>query len=223
MGVYQMITYLHVFFLPGAAGTFFARCLSLASDQCVGQIASSATTPYMSLQEKYSVYQYGSRHQYSNWIDFEKTVVHYSNCFEHHALESGTVSIWHSHPSYDVLAQNIAGADDQQVLVYIDASDAFEWCMLNALYKDSYIQKKWLLCAQQMLSDTALHKINLSNIITSADTLLQCVQQVCDLAHIEIKSENQTQIRKLWHEWIKTTLAANDFEEFKATIGYSCR
>lgn len=215
-----MINYLYIFFLPGAAGNFFSRCMSLASDRCVGQIPSGSAHPYLSLEEKFQSFSYSNSQRDANWIEFESKLVHYSDLFVHHALATQSVSVWHQHPDYVFLNKKIEGPNDKKYLFYIDPSDAFEWCVLNALHKDSYIQKKWISQGKKMLEDADIIKINLSDIFSSHETLLVSVQKVCDTVGINLGSAQCVKIVELWNQWIDTTLAPTSFEKFKRDIGY---
>lgn len=215
-----MIVYVYIFFLPGAAGNFFSRCMSLASDRCVGQITPGSVHPYMSLKEKFQSFSYADMQPNINWIEFEQGLVHYSNLFVHHSLATQSVSLWHNHPDYGFLNRQIDGSKDQKFLFYIDPSDSFEWCVLNALKKDSFIEKKWVVQGKKMLEDPAILKINLSNIFSSQQTLINEVQQVCDVVGIHLSPSNRDKIGQLWNQWILTALMPSEFDEFKKNLGW---
>lgn len=215
-----MINYVYVFFLPGAAGNFLSRCLSLAADRCVGQISPVSASPYLSQDEKFQLFRYDAARE-SNWIDFESRLIHYSFRFEHTELTPGSVSIWNMHPDYDFLHRNIAGPDDSKFVFYIDPSEAFEWCTLNALYKDSHIEKKWLLQGRQMLDDHDITKINLADIFLSCESCILLIEKICNTVHIDLASSHRQKIIELWHQWIDTTLKPAEFTKFKNSIGFN--
>lgn len=213
-----MLTYIFIQHLPGSAGNFFSRCVGLASDQCYGWIPAGDNNINLSLQDKFKAFQY--RERCNNWIDFERKLRHYSQVVPHHALPEGSVSVWQGHPCYDFLAKDIAGADDKKFVFYIDPRKNFEWCMLNCLYKNSYIDGKWLIEGKKMLDDANIVKLDLSDIIASRDTLLGCVEKVCNTAGIVLKAPNKQKIAELWDQWTLTTLPASEFESFKTKLGY---
>lgn len=215
-----MITYICIFFLPGAAGNFFSRCLSLASDRCVGQIPLNSAHPYLSLDEKFQAFQYRDVYRGGDWIKFESKLEHYSNRFAHHDLVTQSVSVWEMHPDTEFLNQKIEGPDDKKFYFYIDPSEAFEWCILNALHKDSFIEKKWIVEGKKMLDNPDIVKINLVDIFSSYETLIVCIKEICSIVGIELAARQSTMIIELWQQWISTTLMPARFKEFKTRIGY---
>ena len=214
-----MINYVFVFFLPGSAGNFFSRCLSLASNQAYGWIPEGSKISSLSADEKYHVYSYAQSNQFNDWKKFEGKLVHYSTLFEHYAIPSDSISIWSEHPRYQLLDQDLVGNSNQRQVFYINPGDYFEWVVLNSLYKNSTIDVKWLSQGQQMLNDSAIHKINLANIIAGPDTLWLEVEKV--YAIINHKCSNKELVQELWKQWINTTLKPEQFAEFKSSIGFN--
>ena len=213
-----MINYVFVFFLPGAAGNFFSRCLSLASTQAHGWVPADATQIALSADQKHQVYTYGQSRLYQDWKKFEGQLVHYSTLTEHHNIPNGSVSIWSEHPRYQLLNQDLAGPDNQQHVFYIDPSNNFEWVLLNCLYKNSTVDAKWLQEGQAMLEDPAIYKISLSNIIDSWETTWLEVEKV--YAIIKQQCSNKELIEDLWQQWHATTLKPDEFASFKRSIGF---
>jgi uncharacterized protein YkvS len=213
-----MLTYIFIKYLPGSAGNFFCRCIGLVSDQCYGWIPAGTDNINLSVEDKFNVFQY--KEKCKTWIDFERKLQHYSQVVPHHALPHGAVSVWQGHPCYDFLSRDITGPDDKKFVFYIDPSKNFEWCMLNCLYKNSYIDAKWLIEGKKMLDDANIVKLDLGDIIASRDTLVGCVEKVCNIAGIVLKEQNKQKIAELWDQWTLTTLPASEFQRFKTKIGY---
>lgn len=214
-----MIDYVFVFFLPGSAGNFFSRCLSLASDQAYGWVPDNAISLNLSAAEKHHVFGYGQSRQYQDWKRFEGQLVHYSTLVDHYNIPNNSISIWSEHPRYHLLDNDLVGSDNQQHVFYIDPTDNFEWVVLNSLYKNSTIDVKWLREGQIMLDDPNIHKINLANIISNPDSLWLEVEKV--YAIINHKCSNKKLVQALWEQWYQTTLKPNQFEEFKRSIGFN--
>jgi hypothetical protein len=214
-----MINYAFVFFLPGAAGNFFSRCLSLASDQSYGWIPSNLTNPRLSAAEKLRLYSYSSSTQFNDWKKFEGQLVQYNSKFEHWKLPDDSIAIWSEHPRYDLINSDLVGIDDKHHLFYINPGDNFEWVILNSLYKNSYIDVHWLREGQLMSQDSNVNQINLENIITGPDTLWIEIQKIYTI--LQKECSNKELVTMLWQQWIKTTLKSEQFVEFKNSIGFN--
>lgn len=214
----KMLTYIFLQYLPGSAGNFFSRCIGLVSDQCYGWIPRGIDNINLSVEEKFNAFEYQSVNQ--NWIHFERKLQHYSEVVAHHALPHGSISLWQGHPCYKILTRDIAGPDDKKFVFYIDPSKNFEWVIMNCLYKNSYIDSRWLVEGKKMLNDANIVKLDLSDIIASRDTFLGCIDKVCNITGIVLQESNRQKIAELWDQWIVTTLPASDFEIFKNKIGY---
>jgi hypothetical protein len=214
-----MINYVFVFFLPGAAGNFFSRCLSLASDQSYGWIPSNLSDPKVSALEKFHAYSYSSSKQFDDWREFEVQLVKYHAVFDHWNLPADSVSIWSDHPRYALAESGLAGIKDKQHLFYINPGDNFEWVILNSLYKNSTIDVKWLEEGHMMSQDPNVNQINLANIIAGPDTLWSEVEKV--YAIIKHECSNKELVQALWKQWIYTTLKPEQFVEYKSSIGFN--
>ena len=213
-----MINYVFIHYPPGAAGNFFSRCISLASDRCYGQVQKNSSDPFLSLEDKFNLYQYQNR--CSNWIDFEYRLQDYYSNHPHYDLPDVSFSIWKQHPSYEFLLKDIAGPDDKKHTFYIDPSKHFEWCVLNCLYKNSYIDSKWLMEGKKMLSDDNIIKIDLWDIIDNKDTFIGVVENFCNIIGLTLENTNKQKIQQLWDQWILTTLPKTEFSVYKNSIGY---
>ena len=211
--------YIFLFYLPGAGGNFFSRCLNLlAGSHCwLNSISQTMPDDRLSLLS-YRPVMYLTESQ-RNWIDWETAIQHYSK-FQILPPDSASMSIWQDHPRYDLLEKNIAGIDDQQLVIYIDASDNFEWCLLNAIYKNSFFELGWLATAERMRQDPDIFKVSLKNLVGSSETFLIELQRVCDYIGHTMSDQEQLAINTLYKEWKTTTLDPKNFAEFKRRIGF---
>jgi hypothetical protein len=108
---------------------------------------------------------------------------------------------------------------DKKYVFYIDPSDAFEWVLLNALYKNSYLGIEWFRDGQRMLGDPDIHKISLKNIILNESGFFEEFMKVCEIIGHDVTHEEQSAISLLYNQWKQTTLSEDRFEEFKARNG----
>jgi hypothetical protein len=215
-----MLNYIFIIFLPGSAGNFFSRCINLASDSSYCWVCNDKKIINQTLEEKFKLFEYKNSKDHSNWVQFESKLSHYSNVVDHVDLPPNSFSIWGRHPDYQIINQ-VAGIDDQKHVFYIDPGNEFEWVVMNSLYKNSYIDSKWLHTGQQMTTDDNIYKIKLADIITCETTLIVAVKQVCDIANIHLKENNKQKIKELWNQWISTTLPKSEFDIFKKSIGWT--
>ncbi len=214
-----MTNYIFLFFLPGGAGHFIARVLNLASDQHYCLIDKPQSL-HLSLEKRYDMLGYNKGLDYDNWNDFEKQIRHYSDLVPYHEIPNGSYSIWLSHPNYDLLKRGIVGQDDQEYKFYVDPDQDLEWCLLNALYKDAYINRDWMATGKKMQDDSTIHKISLSRIIHSADSFLEEIIKVCKITNSCPDVKNIKLMVDLWHQWKATTLDHSRFDDFKYNIGW---
>lgn len=217
-----MIDYIYVFFLPGSGGNFFCRSLNLVSDQhyCFVTAGEKPVQLQLSLEEKFQRLNYQGHIKGSNWLDLEKKQSHYSWAWPHHDLPPGSYSIWFGHPDYQQLRSDVAGVDDRRHVFYIDPSENFEWVTLNALFKNSMINANWLRQGQRMLEDSSIHKINLGNIIQSAQGHLAEIDRVAEIVGFDVAPDARQKIQQLWQQWEGTMLRPAEFADFKKTIGF---
>lgn len=215
-----MRNYVFLFFLPGSAGNFFSRCLSLAGDEYYSWVDKNRT-PHLTVDEKFQLFRYDDRSdKFDDWVEFEKTLHKHHNIIEHATLPNGSISIWHQHPTLNLLQKGIAGPDDKQLVVYIDSSREFEWALLNALWKDSYIDVRWLKDSVPLLNDPSVHKVPLESIIGSPESLVSEIETIVNNLGKELNDHSKKLISALWQEWYPTTLKKESFAEFKKQIGF---
>jgi len=215
-----MINYVFVNFLPGAAGNFFSRALGLV-DNAYCWVPASSSTIELTLDEKLDYFSYKNIKQDRNWVDFEDQLVHYSSLVPQTNLPDNAISIWADHYSYDLRNKQIAGADDTQLLMQITYNEPmmFEWLILNALYKNSYLDVSWFKQYQIYNRDASVAKIDLKNFLDK-DKFLNMYSNTIQLLNINPGSVNLDAVEELHGQWIKTTLSFDNFEEFKSSIGW---
>jgi hypothetical protein len=193
----------------------------MASDQCYGLVPADRDRIDYSLEEKFDFYQYPAGANPGDWVaDFEKKLTPYHRLRPHWQLPANSYSIWLQHPSYALVESNLHGAHNNSFQFFIDPSRRFEWTVLNALYKNSFLDSKWLEQGERMLNDDDFVKLDLNDIVDSEHTLDRLICSVCDRCGIDIKDANRKKIQQLWHQWKQTTLPESRFESFKKQIGF---
>lgn len=213
--------YVFIYFLPGAAGHFFSRCLNLLENSYCFADATTNKIP-TTLDEKIELLSYGKIKNKSfdqrNWVQFEKLLTHYERCQPHWDLPHDAVIIWynHSQSSHD----NLYGQADTVHKFYMDSSELFEWTIMNALYKNSYIDVEWLIEYKNFKYNKDLQKINLKKIITSYDGFLDEFQQVCKTIGRVPSDKELIAIKNLYGEWELTRLDVEKIPQFKQDIGF---
>ena len=217
-----MPTRIFIFFLPGCAGNFFTRSLTLSNDLCIGYVPRNIPLDRLnlSLEEKFTTFSYNNCKQHRRWTDFETQLVRHVRLVNSAEWGSSVYSIWDLHPSYVLLNKDLL-TNQQCFAFYIDPEDNFEWGVLNALYKDSYLDPMWMKTGKEMLNDPTVHKISLTNIISSKETCVQEVLKIANIVGFETPQKNLDKIFELWDQWYPTTLKKQDFAAFKAQIGFN--
>lgn len=217
-----MPTRIFIFFLPGCAGNFFTRSLTLSNDLCIGYVPKNVPLDQLnlSLDEKFAAFSYTKSKQHQRWTDFETQLVRHVRIVDGSMGDPNTYSIWDFHPSYNLLNKGRT-VNKRCHAFYIDPEDNFEWGMLNALYKDSYLDPIWMKDGKQMLTDPSVHKLSLTNIISSKETCVQEIKKIADVVGFDIPSRNLDKIFELWDQWYPTTLKKQDFAAFKTQIGFN--
>ena len=209
--------YVFLFFIPGAAGNFFSRCLNLLADtKCWGSKDGFPT----SLKERIDLltYQPVLNRTKINWTkDWETQISHYSKLAP--APASNTIMIFPQHPNTDVVGQ-VLGNNDGQFKIYIDPGDAFEWAVLNALYKDSYLTAHWLQAGEAIRQDEGTLKINLGSIIRSEEGFMLEFVRACNHIGLAPTDAEIEAVLNLYREWKTTTLPPEQFAEFKQQLGW---
>jgi hypothetical protein len=214
------MTYIFLFFQPGSAGNFVSRCLNLLDGANCWAYKDRLPT---GIKDKLNLLNYipvmNSTHNDRNWVeDWESEVVPYQNFNQ--LSEDAKYGIWVPHPDYNILNKDIAGPDDQKIVFYVDPSENFEWCILNALYKNSYLDVKWLKEGERMRLDPNIHKISLKLIVNSQDEFLEEFKKICAIIGHKLTAVEIISVLMLYDQWRTTILDYDKFDEFKQAIGF---
>ena len=214
------MTYVFLFFIPGAAGNFLSRCLNLLDGACCW--SDNGYIP-VTLEEKLQLLNYksvlGRSDAGPNWVlEWEKRVSQYRYCGP--AVDTIKIAIWPGHPADGLLKKKLIGKDDRTLTIYIDPSDAFEWATLNALYKISYIDVDWLKVGAKMIEDSSIYKISLADIIRDEESFVLEILRICIRIGHALTENEKSAIVELYRHWKTTTLAPSQFAEFKQKIGW---
>lgn len=219
---FAVLNYVFVFSLPGDVGNFFAKALSLVGTDWYGYVPQDClpNNVQLSIADKTKAYSYKDCNV-ENWKQFESALISYTEIIEHYNLPKNSYSIWNKPTSYKTLESDIVGKDDCQHVFYIDPGNDFKWAVLNAFYKQFCIDVTWFKLGTKMLSDDGIHKLSLSNIITSKETCIQEIQKVVSIVGAALTPESVIAIEALWEQWHATTLKEDKFVEFANTIGFN--
>ena len=242
-------THVFVYFLPGAAGNFLSRCLNLLdSFHCYVDPAHKVLPA--TITEKMALLNYESMENLDfskrNWRNFERSILHFSQFKKGTDLSAPRVwsqtppsvknqtFIWAQHPpvSTDLntnlrntssVINSLATAVDGRpriVKFYIDPGSAWEWHLINALYKNSFIGGEYLLEGKRLLEDPALIKVNLSNFIHGSDIFLTEFIKICRVLGHTVSDQEQQYVQNLHQQWLNTIVPLHRIEEFKKFLGF---
>ena len=209
-----MVNYYWVTFIPGAGGNFFSRCLNFAEDSvCFAHPRLGIPT---TAEQKFMILSYnsviGKAYHQRNWKTFESRVIPYRNS-QHKILQ--TNRIWYTHPDDSVLNQGFVQPNDNQVKIYIDPEDIADYCLLQALYKNSYIVVDWLKKGVEYQKDDNFKKFKFKDMLDKG-----FVDKFMDFAHeigLNYSTNGKHYVEKLHSQWL-TTLCANT-DNWKSELG----
>ena len=220
-----MRTLIELYFLPGAAGNFFSRCLNLLDNAYCWRLPDNPKISF-TLEEKRKILSYdlvkNKTHTYKlqkDWIEFEKKLVRFEDngkVTDYSLLPNDAIAIWagHPHPNYMRLDHF------NRIFFYIDIDDAFEWAVLNCLYKDSFFNMAYLLNANELKNNPVVNKISLAKITQDRDSFIKEFCRVCAIFNRQVSELETKYILELYDDWITTTLPREKFQEFKNQIGW---
>jgi len=208
------VNYIWVIFVPGAAGNFLSRCLQFAEDTVC--FADRTNGVPLSAEDKWSLLNYSSviENQFAerNWKDFESQATPYRN-WDMDVNEQNRV--WYSHPDKSVLEQGFVKNEDQQTVIYIDPGDQLEWCLLNALYKNSYITVDWLLQAGE-IAKRADVIFPLKNMFS--DNFVSHIKHLAEELNLTYTEAGIQCVNKLHAQW--QTTVCKDIRRWKNQLGF---
>lgn len=209
------VNYIWVMFVPGAAGNFLSRCLQFAEDTVC--FADKTHGVPQTLEDKWKLLNYNtvvdSEFQTRDWKQFESCSTPYRN-WSMDVSEQNRV--WYSHPDRSVLAQGFVEKSDTQTVVYIDPEDQLEWCLMNALYKNSYIIVDWLLQAKEFAQDPSNIVFPLKH-LRSTDFIIH-FEQLTDQLGLVYTNDGIKYVEKLHTQWLTTV--CKDIDNWKKQLGF---
>jgi len=222
---------IELYYIPGSAGNFFSRCLNLL-DNAYCWVPTTATKFSFTLEEKrkmlsydivknrvYDIDNFYSVNPQKNWLTFEgrlRTFEKGRNGTDYSMLPNDATAIWVSHS----LSHTMKLDHHNRIFFFIDPTDAFEWCILNLLYKDSTIGMGFLSCTVQLKSNPVINKISLAKIIQDRNSFIKEFYRVCDIFNRQVTDIETECILELYDQWVTTTLPKEKFPEFKDQIGW---
>ena len=212
----------HIFinFLPGSAGNFLSRFLQCALDEGYCWTDSNGVSPE-TFQDKIDLLSYKNINK--NWVDFENRLTLFDG-FESICNEQ-PVPIHLSHccilNEQKQRHEGIIGPDDAHTFIQItyDNKKDFEWIILNAFYKDSYVQKEWFELYQSNLKETNIIKFPVSN-FQNWDTFKQDIIEILDYEKLNYNPNDIELLEDFYNEWFNTSLKEHEFDQFKEQIGW---
>lgn len=212
--------YAFLHFLPGSAGNFISRCVNLCDGTLCWIKRDDGTIP-KTLEEKQQLFTYANRTQ-DNWTHFERQLAPYWQIVgEEHGLGID-LSFQIGHPTVRWDISTLTHGAEWVRHSVIDVSDPglFEWAIMNAFYKQSYLQVEWFQDYHALCQDPSVYKISLENILDSEDSFWKEIDFYLDHLEISVQHRPQEQIRSLYKEWLPTTLRPSQWPQFKKSIGW---
>ena len=214
-------THIFVIFLPGAGGNFLARCLNFL-DGAVCFVPSIEKTIPRTFEEKQKILHYkrvyGLKFHERNWVMEEQMLIPYSLVHRVPYIPWARYDIRIAHPDNTNWWQTFMSSGNNNLLLYIDPTGLFDWCLLNALYKNSYWSDDNISNHPRFKNNNEFYKVSLKNIIANEESFMSEFQKICEQLKHTLSLHEETAIRELYRDWITTTLAEKDFENFKETL-----
>jgi hypothetical protein len=210
----------YMMYIPGAGGNFFARCLTLLNHAYSIRLKKE-TNHVTSVAEKLKRFSYNSVNTLDftqrHWVDFERNFTHYHLP---DLPDSTKYYVVFGHVLGLLTRAEFAGPDDEEYFFYIDASDNFEWCVLNALYKNSHMAVEYLIEGEQLRLDPKVHNISSKNIVANLESFMLEFKKVCEVIGHALTLEEESAIIELYNQWKLTTLDYSQFDKFKELLGF---
>lgn len=214
-------TYIFLTYLPGAGGNFFSRCLNLLQPAYCWANKETKHIP-CNLDEKIQLLNYESVLDKSfpeiDWIKFEfHSICHYSEIQHHPSVPDGSYVIW---PEHGKAKEVLQSSGNRNIKLYLDVTDAYEWCIMNSIYKSSAILPWTLWQDVEQLNDNSVHKVNVKNIVAGVNEFVEEFQKVCEIFNHSLSPVELTAITGLYLQWQKTMLPLDQINNFKKKIGW---
>ena len=199
-----------IWFLPGAAGNFLSRCLNLLENVSCWGITTTKVIP-MDIDSKFRMVDYAdvcnrTVNSKIRWTEFEDQLYQIS---EEECLTEFLVSIEHPENQFDRISNT------NEVDVYIDVDECFEWVMLNALYKDSMIFPHYLYHARELCQNNSVFKFSLKRLLSGEESFKEEFVRLCDFIQVSLVDSEIELVLQLYRSWVKTTISGDKLQEFK--------
>jgi hypothetical protein len=226
-----MKTYINIIFTGGSGGNFFSRCLNLLDGFYVwaDKTATPAEVIEMDIDKKFNLLSYDSvvdkTFVQRDWIKFEVDVTGFSNIIEHTKLPNNSKLVWIEHVE-DYYSKEfhdlnlIAGIDDRVLQFYINPFNNIEYCVLNALYKNTPSGVDVVMLGKDLITDPIINLINFEKIIDNVDTFLEEFNRICQIIGHKLTDLEIQRVTELYCQWKLTALTPDKFEDFKQLINY---
>jgi hypothetical protein len=213
-------------FIPGAAGNFLTRCLNMLHHAYTWVDVADPTVLPTTIEEKLKLFNYQSvidfKAKNRNWIvDFEDKLTDYTSHRAHWNIPDNSIAIMWSHPEeckFTNCYTMFVGQSDKGFRFCIDPTDNFEWCLINAHYKNSFISLENLECGKRLLLNPDVYKINLKKIVDGYDSFFSEFGRVCNIIGHELQDDEILAIKLLYNQWKETTLDYKNFDAYKKQI-----
>lgn len=200
----------YLFFLPGCAGNFISRCITMFSDD-ICCWAPNDKIIELTIDEKYELLTYKHASKFKSWSGFELAI--HPVCIVHEQLPNHLTGLEIHHPEFIKLSE-------ESIKFYVNPHQCYDWAIFNAIKKDSYQDLKWYKNGRIMLNSPDYYKIKLINVISNETSFMFEMKQIADMLKIAIPEYNEKIIMKLWKEWQLTIIPLIDIPEFKKTLGW---
>jgi hypothetical protein len=207
-----------IFFIPGAAGNFIARCLNLLTGFNVFEPANpnenkmpDAINEKLELLNYNKVLNWGATNQTKSeftWVNFEHQLVPYEMFKGHCDFPLGGVGVRALHPVHSKLKylEQFIGQDDEKFVFYIDPTGVWNWMLVHADMKDSHQSVAWFKHGKNLLNDPDIFKISLKNIVNSQESFIEEFSKICKIIKHQLSEEELDAVLFLYKQWKTTTL-----------------
>ena len=220
-----MKSFVFLFFIPGSAGNFFSRCLNLLDKFYAYDNGSLPLT----VDDKLKMLSYTKvknfREDGIDWTDFEKDVNYVLQTYEHNDINvfpPGSFIVLATHPeSIESTITNFSQLGDKIFFLMIDGHDIFDWVLLNAIHKHSYLGEEWMVQNEIIRNDPRYFKINLKNVITSEHTFIKEFKKVCEYLKVIPSEQELSTVTILYKQWKATTIELDELDRYKKVLGIS--
>jgi hypothetical protein len=196
-----------IIFSGGSGGNFLFRCLNLLD----------TSSNLLSIEEKFIKLNYadvGHRqldnfHEI-NWVVYEQqSWDHVQNKF----LDTNQIPLVHVE-FYKAVMQRY----EFKKIAYINPFNNVEWCILNALYKNTPANVTNIELGREILDNDLIYKIDCKNMVENTQSFLREFSKFCSFIEHTLQEKEIYYLRLLFNQWKKTTLNEENFDKFKEKV-----